>query len=92
MGQKNRQKVAKNAKLAKSRQNGIKRQSGASACGAGPKGQRRRRAVGAGPKGPRRRRLAQGPKGPELVVFIFGHFSWINLLHYQPKLFFGSFS
>ena len=45
--------------------------SGASACGAGPKGQRRRRAVGAGPKGPRRRRLAQGPKGPELVPSYF---------------------
>ena len=35
MSQKNCQKVAK---LAKSRQNGKKRQSGASACGAGPKG------------------------------------------------------
>ena len=40
----------------------------APACGAGPKGQRRRRAVGAGLKGPRQRRLAQGPKGPELVM------------------------
>ena len=38
MGQKNHQKVAKNATLAKSRQNGKKCQNRASACGAGPKG------------------------------------------------------